>query len=239
MTSPPTASAADASAARDVPPPRSAQDTPRTLREALPIFLAHASPRFLLLACALALGARIALGRFGWGDLAMVALVLLYWPLQEWAIHVFILHWRPRVVAGVRLDFAVPRKHRAHHRDPWNPEILFIPFHSFLYTVPILVGAFFAAAPTPALAMTGIATHLLLALHYEAVHFLVHTRVVPRGAYYERLWRSHRLHHFKNERYWFGVTRLEADRVLGTAPEKDAVATSPTARALHAEPAAS
>ena len=32
------------------------------------------------------------------------------------------------------------------------------------------------------------------------------------------LWRNHRLHHCKNEHYWFGVTMLSGDRLLGTAP---------------------
>jgi len=225
-------------AVQDGPAPRTAQETPRTLREALPVFVAHGSPRFLLFALALTLGARLAAGGFGPSDLAVVAVVLLYWPLQEWLIHVSVLHWRPRSVLGIRLDFAVPRKHREHHRDPWNLEILFIPLHSFLYTAPILVGSFWLLAPTPALALTGIAAHLAFALHYEAVHFLVHTRVVPRGRYYEGLWRNHRLHHFKNEHYWYGVTRLEADWALRTAPDREAVETSPTARTLHGEPTA-
>jgi hypothetical protein len=66
---------------------------------------------------------------------------------------------------------------------------------------------------------TGLVFHLLLAFHYEWVHFLVHTHVVPRTALYRRLWRNHRLHHFKNDHYWFGVTMLSGDRLLRTAPD--------------------
>ncbi|HVP27598.1 MAG TPA: sterol desaturase family protein [Myxococcota bacterium] len=221
------------SAAAAAPAPRSAHDSPRSLREALPILLAHPSPRILLAGLLVAAGMRLAAGAFGLGDLLALAIVAAYWPLQEWLIHVLVLHWKPVRVLGRDLDFAVPRKHREHHRDPWNYEILFIPIHSFLYTIPILVGSWMLLAPTPAIALTGIAAHLALALHYETVHFLVHTRVVPRGRLYERLWRNHRLHHFKNERYWYGVTMLSGDRLFGTAAEKDAVETSPTARALH------
>jgi hypothetical protein len=69
------------------------------------------------------------------------------------------------------------------------------------------------------------------------VHFLVHTRWRPRWRPYQVLWRNHRLHHYKNEHFWFGVTRLAADRWLGTQPARDAVATSPTCRTLGvAEP---
>jgi sterol desaturase/sphingolipid hydroxylase (fatty acid hydroxylase superfamily) len=49
------------------------------------------------------------------------------------------------------------------------------------------------------------------------------------------VWRNHRLHHYKNEHYWFGVaTPGTADRLLGTFPEQSEVETSPTVRALHA-----
>ena len=34
--------------------------------------------------------------------------------------------------------------------------------------------------------------------------------------FYRRLWRNHRLPYFQNENYWFGLTMLTGDRVLGT-----------------------
>jgi sterol desaturase/sphingolipid hydroxylase (fatty acid hydroxylase superfamily) len=52
---------------------------------------------------------------------------------------------------------------------------------------------------------------------------------------YRAIWRNHRNHHYKNEHYWFTVTTTNtADRVLGTCPDPAAVATSPTAKNLHA-----
>lgn len=212
--------------------PRRPQDAPGTLREAAPIFLSHASPRFLVVAVALAATIRAVLGEWSWRDPLTVLLVVAYWPIQEWLIHVFILHWRPRPVLGRTLDFRVPRKHREHHRDPWNYEILFIPFHSFVYSAPILVALWCALAPSLPVAMTGVTAHLLGALHYEAVHFLTHTRVRPRGRHYQRIWHHHRLHHFKSEKHWFGVTTSSADRLLGTAPDAESIETSPTARNL-------
>jgi len=207
-------------------------DSPRTLAAALPVFLRHGSPRVLIAALAVAVPARLALGEWSLGDLVALAALVLYWPIQEWLIHVFILHFEPRQVFGRTLDFRVPRKHRAHHRQPWNLDILFIPMQSFLYALPALIGLWLLLAPTLPIALTGIAAHLALALHYEWVHYLVHTRVVPRTALYQRLWRNHRLHHFKNEHYWFGVTMLSGDRLLRTAPAAKDVATSPTARTL-------
>jgi hypothetical protein len=196
------------------------------------VFWRHASPRILAAALAAAIAARLWLGDFGLADFVPVALVALWWPLQEWLIHVFVLHYKPREIAGRIWDFAVPRKHRAHHRDPFDLSLLFIPVHTYVYTLPIVLALCWLLTPTPALAATAVVAYLAGALHYEAVHFLVHTRVTPRTAYYRRLWRNHRLHHFKNEHYWYGVTRLEADRWLATAPAAEETPLSPTARNL-------
>ncbi len=212
---------------------QSAADAPRSLREAGREFAGHASPRILAGALLVALVARLAWGDWSAWDLVPPLVIAALWPLQEWAIHVLVLHFRPRRIGQFELDFRVPREHRAHHRDPWNLAILFIPAHSFLYTLPILVGLALALTPTSALALTAIAFHLALALHYEWVHMLVHTRVVPRTRLYRRLFRNHRWHHFKNEHYWYGVTMLSGDRLLGTAPDPERVPRSPTARTLE------
>jgi hypothetical protein len=206
-------------------------DLPATLPGAAREFLRHASPRILFGLAAAAATARLALGGFGAGDLAIVAGLLLFWPLQEWLIHVFILHYEPRELWGRRLDFHVPRMHRAHHRDPWRLELVFIPLQAYLFA-PLVIAGLALLLFSPRLAFTGLALYFALALHYEWVHYLVHTRYKPKSRLYERLWRNHRLHHFKNEHYWYGVTMLSGDRLLGTAPARDAVPTSPTARTL-------
>lgn len=214
-----------------VGPPDSAT-LPGTLAEALPIFLRHGSPRVVLTALVMALAARVAVGGFGFADLLPVAGTLLYWPLQEWLLHVFVLHWKPRRIVGRTLDFTVPKSHRAHHRDPWQLPLIFIPFHSFAYSLPILVGTWFLITPNPGLALTGLSFFLLLTLHYEWIHFLVHTRVWPKSKFYQRLFTNHRLHHFRSEHYWYGVTMLSGDRLLRTAPVAKDVPVSPTARTL-------
>jgi sterol desaturase/sphingolipid hydroxylase (fatty acid hydroxylase superfamily) len=67
---------------------------------------------------------------------------------------------------------------------------------------------------------------------YEWTHFLIHTAYRPRSRYYRSIRRGHRLHHFKNEHYWHGITNTVSDRVLGTAPDQRAVPKSATARTL-------
>ncbi|HEY6672478.1 MAG TPA: hypothetical protein VIZ91_08255, partial [Solirubrobacterales bacterium] len=57
----------------------------------------------------------------------------------------------------------------------------------------------------------------------------------PRSAAYMRIWRNHRLHHFKNEHFWHGITNNLSDRVLGTNPDQRDVPKSETARTLAPE----
>jgi hypothetical protein len=49
---------------------------------------------------------------------------------------------------------------------------------------------------------------------------------------YRAIWRNHRLHHFKNEHFWHGITNNLSDRVLGTNPDQREVPKSSTARTL-------
>jgi hypothetical protein len=206
--------------------------SPSTLGGAIAYFAGRASPRILGAALGLALAARLAVGGFSAWDLLPPLLIGAWWPLNEWLIHVFVLHAKPKRILGRTFDPTVPRKHRAHHRDPWNLELLFIPLQSYLYTLPLLVGLCFLLTPSTGLALTALVAYLALALHYEWVHFLAHTRYWPRSAHYQRLVRNHRLHHFKNEHYWHGVSMLGADRPLGTAPDPDVVPRSDTALTL-------
>lgn len=213
-------------------PAKAHGESPATLAEAWRVFFKYWSPRVMAAYAAIALAIRFAAGGWTWWDLAVVAAVILWWPLQEWLIHVFILHWKPVKVGKFTIDPLVSQKHRLHHRDPWRLETVFIPIHIHPFA-PFIQGAFwFLAMPTTPLALTGIATYFVFALHYEWVHYLVHTRYRPKSFIYDRLWRNHRLHHFMNEHYWYGVTMLSGDKILGTAPDRKAVEPSPTCRTL-------
>jgi len=208
------------------------RDAPARLADVLRAFSGHASPRLLAASVAAALGAKLVLGAWSPWDAAAAAALLAWWPIHEWLIHVFVLHHRPRRIAGRTLDFETARLHRAHHRDPWRPELVFIPIHVFAAVPFTFAAAWLAPAAARPAALTALLVYYALSLHYEWVHFLAHTRYRPRTRAYRRLWRNHRLHHFKNERYWYGVTRLRGDRLLGTAPDAEATPTSPTCRSL-------
>lgn len=211
-----------------------ALDNPATLPAALRYFVRHASPRLVFVLTLATLGYRLTLGHFDWRDAAIVAGVLAAWPLLEWLIHVFVLHFEPFELRGRTIDPFVSAKHRAHHRDPWRLDTLFIPLRSYWLTVPLIFVSWPLLFDGPQ-AFTGIAFVFAMTLHYEWVHFLVHTRYTPKTAPYRRMWRHHRLHHCKNEHYWLGVTTQLGDRLLGTAADSRDVPTSATCRTLGHE----
>jgi hypothetical protein len=195
------------------------------LRAAADEFVRHRSPQLLLAALPVAVAVRIVRGPFSWIDAVVAAGIVVAQPFTEWLIHVYVLHVRPRGRVTRALDWGAGRSHRLHHRDPADLTWQFI--HPYVVVGGFVVDvALLASNPH---AGTAAITAIALTLTYEWTHFLIHTDVRPRSALYRRLWRHHRLHHFRNENYWFGVTGRFGDRVLRTLPDKTAVEVSPTA----------
>lgn len=181
-----------------------------------------------------------------WRDAVAVAAMLVAYPFGEWAIHVYLLHWRPTEVRGRRVDLPVAKAHRAHHRKPNDLTMILLDppelAQLLLLAVPVVTGVgalvlglAFGAVPLGALLSAVLAGYLAVGV-YEWTHFLIHTAHRPRSRYYRAIWRNHRLHHFKNERYWHGITNNVSDRVLGTNPDQRAVPRSKTARTLDVGP---
>jgi len=168
---------------------------------------------------------------------ALVPLVMLaLFPFFEWIVHVFILHWRPKRLGRLTIDPLLAREHRAHHMEPRNVPLIFIPFKSLLWVVPFVPIAALLAFPRLGMGLTCLVFISALGLGYEWTHYLIHSDYKPKTRVYRAIWRNHRNHHYKNEHYWFTVTSSgTADRVLGTYPDPATVATSRTAKNLHAD----
>lgn len=196
-----------------------------TLADARREFARHISPRLLAAQVTVLLAARLAWGSWSRADAVVVLALLAVNPFTEWVIHVFVLHcpanggWRDRI-AGY--------SHRRHHEDPRDLRFQFI--HPAVIYGGMVVGAVIVLGFRTPAALTGVAFAAVLTLVYEWVHFLIHTDYAPKHAPYRRLHRAHRLHHFRNEQYWLGVTTRTADRVLRTNPRKEDVPISPTAK---------
>ena len=179
---------------------------------------------------------RLSIGQWSASDLIGPLIVFALEPITEWVIHVFVLHWRPKTVRGRVLDPAVSSKHRAHHAEPRDLELVLVPLRFLvkgLTAAAVIFGGLAAGLNRPTVLTALVAGYFML-LVYEWTHFLIHSKYRPRHAYYRLIWRHHRNHHFRNEHYWFGVTIDLGDRLLRTAPQRDAVPVSPTAKTLEA-----
>lgn len=199
--------------------------TPSNAASALRSFAAHRSPQILILATVAAWAARLFHDQWSLADLWVGAALLLIWPLNEWLIHVLILHFRPRRWRSHAIDLAVARDHRRHHDDPWNLRWVFIPLHVYPWSLPLLLFVGWLIPDTGA-GLTFLAVYLSLALHYEWSHYLAHIQWCPPLPHYRQRVREHRLHHFRNHRYWWGVSMGSADRWLRTAPNESSVSKS-------------
>jgi hypothetical protein len=178
---------------------------------------------------------RAFLHTFSWTELIVPVALVVFFPVIEWVIHVVILHWRPRKVGGVPVDSLLARKHRAHHADPRVLPLVFIPWQVELWLLPSYVVIALLAFPGQAAGATFMVAVGALMFNYEWVHYLVHSDYKPKTRAFRAVWRNHRLHHYKNEHYWFTVTSSgTADRLFGTYPDSGEVKTSETVRQLHA-----
>jgi hypothetical protein len=210
---------------------------------------AHKRSPWMILGAIVALATlRAWVGELTWRDVVAVVAMLVVYPFGEWAIHVYVLHLRPVRLPGRRVELPAARAHRQHHEHPNDlSTVLLDPLEVALLiglAIPLVVlaggvlasaiaGGGLAAGPLVSAALIGA---VLVGL-YEWCHFLIHTAYRPRTRLYREVWRTHRLHHFKNERYWHGITSTVADRLLGTFPDQREVPRSGTARTLDPGPA--
>jgi sterol desaturase/sphingolipid hydroxylase (fatty acid hydroxylase superfamily) len=218
---------------------RYAREPDMSLARAFALFMRELQPKVLLAHLLAWIGYRVvAFGRGDWGprDLIPIVAIVALHPLVEWLIHTYVLHHKPRTVLGkLRWDYHSARYHRLHHRDPWDLRFILMPLPAMVFGLGSAALVFRWLSPSPGVWASAMIVTAGLALYYEWIHFLTHTSYRPKGWFYKRQWRFHRLHHFKNERYWMGVTRHLGDMVLGTLPDADTVESSKTARTLGVE----
>jgi hypothetical protein len=166
--------------------------------------------------------------------------VVLLGPV-EWVIHRMLLHAqstnRVAELLGTR------DSHERHHRVPDDLDWLLLRRPNAigsclaivlpLGAIALVLGSVPLISPevARATAASTMTAGLLALAHYEWVHLLIHSKYRPTSRYYAYLDRNHRLHHFRNERYWLCVTVDVGDRLARTLPvDRDAVQMSDTVR---------
>lgn len=225
-------------------------DELRTKRQIARTFVAQGSPQMIIAFFTVAAVVRLMVGGWTWIDGTILVITLAATGIVEWVLHLHLLHASESAWTSRRLGTG--SGHRRHHLDPPDLEWLLlrrtdaivfailIAVASVLWAVPVMIvlGTRFDGVGVFAPTLTAILCAYLALGHYEWTHLLEHSRYRPRTRYYRRLVRNHRLHHFRNENYWLGITSNLGDRLLGTYPaSKTDVPLSDTARTLSSESA--
>jgi|LNFM01.1.fsa_nt_gb hypothetical protein len=204
-----------------------------SLADAAREFFSRPGPRLILATAAAHWARRAVAGPPTVGDAVAAGAVIVWWPLQEWLAHKHLLHWEPRPVAGRHVDPFFARKHREHHREPRIIANTLLPVRVVRDAIPASMAVFRLLVPAVRARRTANAMYSTMALAYEWTHFLVHTGYKPKSAFFKRVRRNHRLHHYRNENYWLGFTFPAVDTALGTDPDPSSVSASQTARDLY------
>lgn len=219
-------------------PTRSTELT--TWAETIRAFVRMGSPLVLLAVVGFTMAVRLLVGQWTWSAVVVVAITVVFTGPVEWAIHLFLLHCPADSFRFTKIGAGV--SHRQHHLDP--PDLNHLVLYAHHAAIFVVLLSMVSAAWSAALAtsfgwplwpsvLTAVLAAQISLLHYEWTHLISHTTYRPRARYYATKARYHRLHHYRNERYWLGVTSNVGDRLLGSLPRsKGAVPLSPTARSL-------
>ncbi len=213
-----------------------------SLRQAASCAAAQPSPQIFGSATVAAFAVRAALRRPRAADAFAIGAVAAARPLAEWVIHRYVLHAPPRVDPGWRQTIADKSSsaHRHHHLDPGDLDFVLVqqPYAaSYAAAWAAIVTGIALVMPGSrrqrlGAGLSGLGAAYASLFAYEWTHLLIHTAYRPQGRWFANRRRQHRLHHFRSEHYWYGVTTALGDRLLRTNPPPRSVMVSPTARTL-------
>lgn len=198
----------------------------RSRRDAVRVFAQQASPRILAGGLATAVALRASDRRFDRRDAVLVGAVVASRGVHEWAIHRGLLHAEPRTVRGIVIDPG--SGHREHHRDPdVLDDALLHPRDAAQFLV--MLAAYVGVACLPwrrhlaaRNVVSAIGASYGALLLYEWTHFVDHTRVPLWSRRSRSLRAHHRLHHYRDDTRWLGITSTTGDRLFRTRPDATA-----------------
>ena len=157
------------------------------------------------------------------------------WFVLEYLIHRFVLHfpnrWFAKLLGPGAKRGAGWNVHWQHHLAPSDPVLVFTPWWALVLLLAGTAG--FGSLPEGVVSSAGATFGMsAIVLFYETTHLAAHVPYKPRTRWFQRMKRYHQLHHFQNERYWFGVTHPLGDFIARTWPDPKAIERSSTARTL-------
>ncbi len=194
----------------------------------IPTFFRHGS-NALLAAAIVAAVVLFAAGTLGFSLLGAIVGAAAFFA-SEYTTHRFLFHAAPSRIAWVRK--LQHRLHYDHHIDPPKLELLFLPVWFVVPTALVYFGVYVALTRNTALAASLTFGSICALFYYEWVHYVAHVPFTPRTAFGRYIKKYHLWHHFKNEKFWYGVTNPSMDYVWGTYRDHETVERSTTVREI-------
>ncbi|MCA1064048.1 sterol desaturase family protein [Rossellomorea sp. AcN35-11] len=164
-------------------------------------------------------------------SLLVFAVGIVTYMFSEYLTHRFLFHIK--APGNPFLLKLIKRLHYDHHKKPNDLKLLFLPIW---YSAPNLFALsllfyFLTGSLTATLSFaTGV---LFMFFVYEWKHYIAHRPLKPKTRFGRWLKKTHILHHYKNENYWYGVSTPFVDVLFGTLKDEKEVETSETAKDLE------
>ncbi|UII54480.1 sterol desaturase family protein [Cytobacillus spongiae] len=156
---------------------------------------------------------------------------LVTFMFSEYLTHRFLFHLKaPKNSFFLNL---LKRLHYDHHKYPNDLKLLFLPIWYSIPNLSILAIICFFVTGSVVGTLAFSLGLILMFLFYEWKHYIAHRPIKPKTRLGIWVKKTHILHHYKNENYWYGVSTPFVDVIFGTLKDEKQVETSQTAKDLE------
>ncbi|MFL8937410.1 sterol desaturase family protein [Rossellomorea oryzaecorticis] len=160
-----------------------------------------------------------------------IVLGIVTYMFSEYLTHRFVFHIKaPKNSILLKL---IKRLHYDHHKKPNDLKLLFLPIW---YSAPSLFALsliFYFISDSMQATLSFSAGILIMFFVYEWKHYVAHRPLKPKTKFGKWLKKTHVLHHYKNENYWYGVSTPFVDALFGTLKDEKEVDSSETVKDLE------
>jgi len=189
---------------------------PSTFFGALWVTSKHSGPFMMLVFLGGSLIGRIVYGNINIFDLFLPILSFFSLGFIEWSLHYYIWHENPLPIINKPLKTPLVRMHRLHHDFPDDLNTLFFGWKAVVVATLLVWFSVMIVFDDVGLALTLIFSFSLILFVHEYAHFVAHSNINPKALWLKEIINNHRLHHFKDETKWMGVSSTLPDKLFGT-----------------------
>ncbi|MGG4169005.1 sterol desaturase family protein [Rossellomorea vietnamensis] len=164
-------------------------------------------------------------------SLLFFAVGIVTYMFSEYLTHRFLFHIKSPT--NPFLLNLIKRLHYDHHKKPNDLKLLFLPIWYSAPNLFVLCLLFYFLTGSISFTLAFTTGILFMFFVYEWKHYVAHRPMKPKTRFGRWLKKTHILHHYKNENYWYGVSTPFVDVLFGTYKEGNDVEMSETAKDLE------